>query len=34
VEKKPLPHMLATTNLMLHGMNVPVIRHDNLLVRP
>jgi type I restriction enzyme M protein len=34
VEKKPLPHMLATTNLMLHGMDVPVIRHDNLLVRP
>ncbi|MBD1398813.1 SAM-dependent DNA methyltransferase [Pontibacter sp. JH31] len=33
VEKKPLPHMLATTNLMLHGMDVPVIRHDNLLVR-
>lgn len=34
VEKKPLPHMLATTNLMLHGMDVPVIRHDNFLARP
>lgn len=33
VEKKPLPHMLATTNLMLHGMDVPVIRHDNYLSR-
>lgn len=33
IEKKPLPHMLATTNLMLHGMDVPVVRHDNLLSR-
>jgi len=33
VEKKPLPHMLATTNLMLHDMEVPVIRHDNYLSR-
>lgn len=33
IEKKPLPHMLATTNLMLHGMDVPVIRHDNYLSR-
>ncbi|MGV3586345.1 MAG: type I restriction-modification system subunit M [Adhaeribacter sp.] len=33
VEKKPLPHMLATTNLMLHGMDVPVVRHDNFLTR-
>lgn len=31
VEKKPLPHMLATTNLILHGIEVPVIQHDNLL---
>lgn len=23
VEKKPLPHMLAMTNLMLHGIDVP-----------
>jgi type I restriction enzyme M protein len=31
VEKKPLPHMLATTNLILHGIEVPTIEHDNLL---
>jgi len=35
VEKKPLPHMLAMTNLMLHGIDVPSnIRHDNTLKRP
>lgn len=35
VEKKPLPHMLAMTNLMLHGIDVPTkIRHDNTLTRP
>ncbi len=35
VEKKPLPHMLAMTNLMLHGIDVPSnIRHDNTLSRP
>lgn len=35
VEKKPLPHMLAMTNMMLHGINVPTnIRHDNTLARP
>ena len=32
VEKKPLPHMLAVTNLMLHGIDVPRIAHDNLLM--
>jgi type I restriction enzyme M protein len=31
VEKKPLPHMLATTNLILHGIEVPTIEHDNYL---
>ena len=31
VEKKPLPHMLATTNMILHGIEVPAIEHDNLL---
>ena len=31
VEKKPLPHMLATTNLILHGVEIPAIDHDNLL---
>lgn len=35
VEKKPLPHMLAMTNMMLHGMDTPTnIRHDNTLSRP
>jgi len=35
VEKKPLPHMLAMTNMMLHGIEVPInIRHDNTLSRP
>jgi type I restriction enzyme M protein len=31
VEKKPLPHMLATTNMILHGVEVPTIEHDNYL---
>lgn len=35
VEKKPLPHMLATTNMILHGIEVPSqIIHDNTLARP
>ena len=35
VEKKPLPHLLATTNMILHGIDVPSnIRHDNTLSRP
>ncbi len=35
VEKKPLPHLLATTNMILHGIEVPSqIRHDNTLSRP
>ena len=35
VEKKPLPHMLAMTNMMLHGIDVPAnILHDNTLARP
>ncbi len=35
VEKKPLPHLLCTTNLMLHGVEVPLqVRHDNTLARP
>lgn len=34
IEKKPLPHMLAMTNMMLHGIDVPTqIRHDNTLAR-
>jgi type I restriction enzyme M protein len=35
IEKKPLPHMLAMTNLMLHGIDVPTnVRHDNTLAKP
>lgn len=35
VEKKPLPHLLATTNMILHGIEVPSnVRHDNTLARP
>ncbi|MBI4650885.1 SAM-dependent DNA methyltransferase [Candidatus Desantisbacteria bacterium] len=35
VEKKPLPHLLATTNMLLHGIEVPSkIRHDNTLAKP
>lgn len=35
VEKKSLPHMLCTTNMILHGIDIPVnIKHDNTLSRP
>jgi type I restriction enzyme M protein len=35
VEKKPLPHLLCTTNMLLHGIETPTnIRHDNTLTRP
>ena len=35
VEKKQLPHLLCTTNMLLHGIEVPVqIRHDNTLSKP
>ena len=34
VEKKQLPHMLATTNLMLHDIETPIIHHDNYLTIP
>ncbi|GAB1575922.1 N-6 DNA methylase [Bordetella petrii] len=34
VEKKPLPHMLAMTNMMLHDIDVPKIKHGNTLARP
>jgi len=34
VEKKALPHMLCTTNMILHGIDVPIqIEHDNMLSR-
>jgi type I restriction enzyme M protein len=35
IEKKPLPHLLATTNMFLHSIEIPVqIRHDNTLAKP
>lgn len=35
VEKKPLPHMLCVTNMLLHNVEDPsFVRHDNTLARP
>jgi type I restriction enzyme M protein len=35
IEKKPLPHLLCVTNMLLHGIDVPTnVRHDNTLARP
>lgn len=34
IEKKPLPHLLCTTNLMLHGFDLPAVRRDNYLNKP
>src|SRR5258708_6552240 len=35
MEKKPLPHMLCVTNMLLHGIEDPsFVRHDNTLARP
>ncbi|EDZ48734.1 subunit M of type I restriction-modification system [Rhodobacterales bacterium Y4I] len=35
VEKKPLPHMLCTTNMLLHNIEEPSwVKHDNTLARP
>lgn len=35
VEKKPLPHLLCITNMILHGVDAPLnIRRDNTLLRP
>ena len=33
-EKKPLPHLLCTTNLILHGIDVPNVRRGNTLEKP
>ena len=33
VEKKPLPHLLCTTNMILHGIDVPNNIHTNWLRR-
>lgn len=35
VEKKPLPHLLCVTNMLLHNIDQPsFVRHDNTLARP
>jgi type I restriction enzyme M protein len=34
VDKKSLPHLLCVTNLMVHGIEAPAVRHDNTLARP
>ena len=35
VEKKPLPHLLCVTNMIVHGIDVPTgVVHDNTLSRP
>jgi type I restriction enzyme M protein len=34
IEKKPLPHLLCMTNMILHDVEVPNVRHDNSLGRP
>lgn len=31
IEKKPMPHLLAVTNLILHGVDAPNIKRDNSL---
>jgi type I restriction enzyme M protein len=31
VEKKPMPHLLAMTNMILHDIDIPNIQHDNSL---
>ncbi|NLY75104.1 MAG: SAM-dependent DNA methyltransferase [Firmicutes bacterium] len=33
IEKKQFPYMLCITNMLLHGMDVPKIYHDNSLLR-
>lgn len=34
IEKKPLPYLLATTNMILHDIDTPRIDHDNSLTKP
>lgn len=35
IEKKPLPHQLCTTNMILHGIDTPInIKRDNTLSKP
>lgn len=34
IEKKPLPHLLCTTNLMVHGFDLPAVNRGNYLNKP
>jgi type I restriction enzyme M protein len=34
IEKKPLPYLLGTMNLLLHGVEQPNLRRDNALATP
>lgn len=34
IEKKPMPHLLCTTNMILHDVEIPNVRRDNSLTRP
>jgi type I restriction enzyme M protein len=33
IEKKQMPHLLAVTNLILHDIEIPNIKHDNALTK-
>ncbi len=33
IEKKPFPYMLCVTNMLLHGLDIPRVYHDNSLDR-
>ena len=33
IENKSLPHMLSVTNMILHGFDIPDIKHDNSLAK-
>ena len=33
IEKKQFPYMLCITNLLLHGLDIPQVYHDNSLLR-
>ena len=33
IEKKPFPYILCVTNMLLHGLDVPRVYHDNSLLR-
>jgi hypothetical protein len=33
IEKKPFPYILCVTNMLLHGLDIPRVYHDNSLLR-